>query len=264
VVDKIAAWQKKGGKIIADEHLCPALKADVVLTSFKREKKAAQDKASVLALAATLAPQLKSAGWQARFACDQPEIVLRSRRFGAATYLFAINDQREAGTYVGQHGLVLENGMPSSGTVSLTGESANVYDLNRGTQVLPVKTVDGVAAWQVDLGPCDGRLFMVLPKPLLQLKVEAPETAKAGNQVALQIEITDTTNLPVNAVVPVRVDIRDASGRSTEGTGFYGAKAGTLKVNLDIASNEDPGVWQVTVRELASRMEQTRYIRVLK
>lgn len=262
VVEKIAAWQKKGGKIIADEHLCPALKADVVIPSTKRVKNAAQDKAAVLALAVDLGAKLKAAGYVQRVAGDNPEIILRTRKFGDAAYVFAINDRREAGTYVGQHGLVLENGVPSSGTISLTGESANVYDLIRGAQVLPVRTVDGMAGWNVDLGPCDGRLYLVLPKPLMHLKVETSELAKVGNPVTLTVEITDTTNRPVNAVVPVRVEVHDASGRSTEGTGFYGAKAGMLKVTLDIASNEEPGVWSITVRELASRMEQTRYVRV--
>lgn len=264
VVDKIAAWQKKGGKIIADEFLCPGLKADIVLASRKRLKKAAEDKAAVLDLAKTLGPQLKTAGYSQRLASDNPEIILRARRAGDAAYVFAINDQREAGSYVGQHGLVLENGLPSSGSISLLGENANVYDLNRGAQVLPIRTVDGTVNWKVELGPCDGRLFMVLPRPLMQLKLEAPETAKAGNQVTLSVEITDTTSRPVNAVVPVRVDVHDASGRSVEGTGCYGAKTGVLKVALDIASNEDPGMWQITVRELASRMEQTRYVRVTK
>jgi hypothetical protein len=86
-----------------------------VIQSFKREKKAAEDKAKLLELAKTLGgfalPQ--------RANCDNPEIIVRTRKFGDATYVFVVNDHREYGSYVGQHGLVMENGLPSKGIVSL-------------------------------------------------------------------------------------------------------------------------------------------------
>jgi hypothetical protein len=66
----------------------------------------------------------------------------------------------------------------------------------------------------------------------------------------------------VKAVVPVQLTIRDASGREAEGSGYYGAADGSLSVKLDIASNETPGTWSIHVKELASGMETTRYLRV--
>ena len=260
-VEKIQAWQKKGGKIIADENLCPALKADVVLTSFKREKKAAADKAKVIDLAKSLTPQLDGIGFQPKITCDNPEIIVRTRRYGDATYVFVVNDKREAGTYVGQHGLVMENGLPSTGTITLTSDAASIYDISRSALVMP-RLADGSVSWPVELGPCDGKLFIVLPKPLLQIKLDAPETAKAGNPVKLMIEVQDTKSQAAKAVLPVRVQVRDANGKAVEGTGWYGAKDGKLVVTLDVAANDDPGVWQVDVQELATRMEVTKFIRV--
>lgn len=263
LVTKITAWQKKGGKIVADEFLCPALKADVVLPSFKRTKKAAEDKSAVLALAKTLGPQVDSLGLKDRPSCDNPEIVVRTRKYGEALYVFVVNDKREFGTYVGQHGLVMENGLPSSGRIILPTLDANVYDLTRGTLLMPQR-VDGGVSWQVDLGPCDGRIFMITPKPLMELTVTAPETAQAGNAVNVDITITDTRKLPTKAMVPVQVEVRDANGKPAEGDGFYVAKDGTLRLKLDVAANDDPGIWTVHVRELASRMEMTKYVRVAK
>jgi hypothetical protein len=257
-VARIQDWQKKGGKIVADEFLCPALKADFTLPSFKRVKKADADKAKVLAMAQTLGgfalPQ--------KAACDNPEIIVRTRKFGAATYVFVMNDKREFGTYVGQHGLVMENGLPSSGVLSLKADSANVYELT-GTQfIVPKRSADGLMSWPVDLGPCDGRIFMVLPKPLLGIKLEAPENAVAGNTAKIAVSITTTQNASAKAVVPIRVDIRDASGKSTEGSGFYAAENGTLELSLDFAPNEDPGTWEIRVKELASGMEVRKWLRV--
>ena len=263
VVDKIAAWQKKGGKIIADEFLCPGLKADLVLPSFKRVKKADADKAKVIELAQSMSPQLTSIGLIPKIVCDNPEIILRTRRYGDAIYVFAINDKREYGNYVGQHGLVMENGAPASGTITLITDAANIYDLNRSSLVLPTLG-EGKASWKVELGPCDGRLFMVVPRPVMQLKAAVPEIAKAGNAITVALEVTDTKSAPVSAVIPMQVQVRDANGKTAEGSGYYGAKDGKLTVKLDIATNDDPGTWQIDIRELASRMEVTKFVRVEK
>ncbi|WP_395750468.1 LamG-like jellyroll fold domain-containing protein [Prosthecobacter sp.] len=258
VVARIRDWQKKGGKIVADEFLCPALKADFTLPSFKRVKKADADEAKVLEMAKSVAgfalPQ--------KAMCDNPEIIVRTRKFGDATYVFVVNDKREFGSYVGQHGLVMENGMQASGVVSLKAEAANVYELT-GTQfIVPKRGDDGTVSWPVDLGPGDGRIFMVLPKPLLGLKLEVPENAVVGNKVKVAVGITSTQEAPTKAVVPVRVDIRDANGKETEGSGYYAAENGIVEIGLDLAPNEDPGVWEVRVKELASGMEARKWMRV--
>ena len=260
VVDKILAWQKKGGKIIADELLCPALKADIVVPSFKRTKKADDDKKTVLALATTLKPHLDTIGLKSKCDCDNPDIIVRTRKAGDATYVFVINDKREFGTYVGQHGMVMENGLPSSGMITLPLEG-NVCELTRGG--ITMATVnEGNTTWNVDLGPCDGRIFMITPKPLMQLNTDLPEVAKVGNPAPLTVTISDTTNQPIKAVVPVEVRITDANGKPAEGSGYYAAVNGTVKIKLDLATNDDAGTWQVRVRELATRMERTRFMRV--
>lgn len=260
VVARIAEWQKKGGKIVADEFLCPALKADFTLASFKRAKKAAEDKARVLELAKVLGglplPQ--------KAVCDNPEIIVRTRKFGDALYVFVVNDHREPGTYVGQHGLVMENGLPSRGTVGLKTETANVYELT-GTQfILPKRSQDGVLSWPVELGPCDGRIFMVTPKPLLGLKLDVPEQATAGNTAKVSLQVTTTQEAPAKAVVPVRVTIRDASGKTAEGSGHYAAENGIVELELNLAPNEDPGTWEIRARELASGMEAVKWMKVAK
>ncbi len=262
VVKRIQAWQAKGGKIIADEFLCPALKADVTVPSHKRSKKAAEAKAMLLQLAATLSPQVAALGYAPQVTADSPEVILRTRRFGDAQYLFVINDRREAGTYVGQHGLVLENGLPTSSTITLNQDNATVYDLTRGSLIVPQRATQGMVSWKVDLGPCDGRIFMILPKPLLQLTSDLPATAQRGQTAEVKVSLTSTQDAPLKAVVPLQVEVRDANGKSAEGSGFYAAKNGLLILPLAIASNDDPGTWEVRVKELASGMETTRWMTV--
>jgi hypothetical protein len=258
VVARIADWQKKGGKIVADEFLCPALKADVVIQSFKREKKAAEDKAKVLELAKAFRalPQ--------KVSCDNPEIITRVRKFGDATYVFVVNDKREYGSYVGQHGLVMENGMPSKGVVSLKAESANVYELTGLQFIVPKRGEDGAMSWPVELGPCDGKIFLVMPKPLLGIQLDVPENATLSNTAKVSARITTTQEAPTKAVIPVRVDIRNANGSAAEGSGFYAAENGIIELSLNLAPNEDPGTWEIRVKELASGMEAVKWMRVGK
>ena len=258
IVARIADWQKKGGKIVADEFLCPALKADVVIQSFKREKKAAEDKAKVLELAKAFnsLPQ--------KVSCDNPEIITRVRKFGDATYVFVVNDKREYGSYVGQHGLVMENGLPSKGVVSLKAESANVYELTGMQFIVPKRGEDGAMSWPVELGPCDGKIFLVLPKPLLGIQLDVPENATLSNTAKVSARITTTQEAPTKAVIPVRVDIRNANGSAAEGSGFYAAENGIIELSLNLAPNEDPGTWEIRVKELASGMEAVKWMRVGK
>lgn len=264
VVAHIKAWQKRGGKILADEFLCPALKADAVVPSFKRVKNALQDKQSLLELAARLAPQLKELGHVPLATADSPEAVLRVRRAGDARYLFVINDCREAGNYVGQHGLVLENGLPLRTNVTWAEEKGTIYDLTRGSQIIPQRDAEGRLTWPVHLGPGDGRIFMILPKPLLHLHATLPDTATPGHQAVLQVQISSTNpnEDPVKAVVPLKIEILDSNGVRTEGSGYHAAENGQLTLPLDIASNEEIGTWEVRVTELASRMETALWMRL--
>jgi len=259
VVKAVKAWQASGGKLIADEFLCPALKADLVLTSFKREKKADLDKAKVLALAREIGPKLVDLGHHREVDCDQPEIALRVRHAGEATYLIAINDRREFGTYVGQNHLVMENGLPASGVLTfLKNPPQHVYDLVDGTAL----TADADHRVALDLAPCDGRLLMGLPRPIAGVGLTLPEAAKIGSRVSLAVSVNDPDGKPLAAVIPVRIEIRDANGSLVEGSGYHAVENGRLSLDLDLAANEDPGVWEVTVRELASRKQARAAMRV--
>jgi hypothetical protein len=158
----------------------------------------------------------------------------------------------------------MENGMPSAGVVSLNQDAGNVYDLTRGALLVPRRSGDGGIAWPVELGPCDGKIYMITPKPLLRVNLECPETAAPGNAAAAKVTVTTTQDAPLKAVIPLSIEVRDASGKTTEGTGFYAAENGICTLDLDVAPNEDPGTWEIRVHELASGMEAVRYMRVGK
>lgn len=260
VAARINEFRKRGGVIIGDQNLAPAIKPDIVLPRFTRTRKTAEDKAAILAGAAALRKAL-DARYQRHAECSNPEIVTRVRSTGDSDYVFVLNDHREFGTYVGQHGLVMEHGLPGVGEVTIRRPDSHVYNLltNHKVETTPR---GAETAWSLELGPCDGSVFLVTPQPISQLNITAPDTAPRGRNIETVITIADAAGQPIPAVIPLQVNIFDPNGRKGEYSGHYGAPQGVLKLQLDIAANDTPGVWQIRVRDLASGRTSTRFVRI--
>jgi len=260
VAAKVKAFQKRGGLVVGDERLCPAIKADITLQSYARTRKAGEDRAALLAKAAELRQALDRK-YRRHSDSENPDVVTRCRAYGKADYLFAVNDRREFGDYVGQHGLVMENGLPSETTLSLGRKKGHVYDLVAGRE-LEATTRRGRLMIRRDFGPCEGAVLMVTEEAIGGVTIETAAEAKPGTPAVCRIAVVDDDGDPLSAVVPVSVQILDPAGSESEWSGYYGAKDGRLDVTLDIAKNDRAGLWQVRVQELAARHEATAYFRV--
>ncbi len=247
---RIKAFQAKGGIIVGDDRLAPAIKPDIVLQPTKRTGRNDVDKAAIQAVAAELRKQLDSR-YARKLDSSNPEVIPYLRHSGAADYVFLVNDHREYGQYVGQHGLVMENGLPSQAVVSLNRPAGVVYDRVNGCQV-PARQEKGKLRIDVALGPCDGRLYMVLPRAIERVKLQSPASTSRGGDAKVTIEVVDAEGRPIEATVPLKVDIRDAEGRLAEFSGFHRAVNGRLELTLHIAANDPMGTWQLEARELAS------------
>jgi hypothetical protein len=257
---RIEQFQQRGGVVIGDENLAPAIKPDILIPKVKRTKKGDVDKVTLLANAAALRTAL-DARYVRHAESSNPEIVARCREAGASEYVFVVNDHREFGTYIGQHGLVMENGLPSQGQLTLRRPEGRVYDLTTSREIKTTSEA-GRLQWPVDLGPCEGRIYLVTPKAIDRIEVKSPGAAKQGSRCHLSVRVCDPDGQPISAVVPVHLQISDPAGRTAEFSGYYGAKDGQIEVPIDIASNDASGVWEVRARELASGLEATAYLRV--
>ena len=275
VAAEIRKFQMRGGLVIGDPNLAPGIQADLTIPKFTRQKQAAADKATILQNAATLHQQL--AGRYTRTVeSSHPELVTHLRSAGSSDYLFVINDQREAGNYVGQHGLVLEVGLPSQGTIRYRPTLASspsrpdsptqaasryVYDL---VEQRPVATQSDSTsiAWPITVGPCDGRLFLLTDRPIAGVQIDAAETTLLGQPVAIKVTVTDPSQQAIDAVIPLHVEIADPHGRPAEFAGYYGAVQGRLTLTITPAQNDSPGLWSIRVKELASGQVATHYLRV--
>ena len=260
MAERIKAFQAKGGLIVGDDRLTPAIKPDIVLQPTRRTGRNDVDKAAILGVAAEIRKQLDP-----RYArtvdSSNPEVIPYLRRHGPTDYVFLVNDRREYGQYVGQHGLVMENGLPSEAVVSINRPAGFVYDLVAGRAV-PARVEKERLLIDAALGPCDGRVYMIAPRAIDRVKIQAPETAARGTAAKLLIEVADAEGKPIEATVPVKVEVRDSEGRLAEFSGFQRAVDGRLEITLDIAPNDPMGVWQIEARELASGRTAARSMRV--
>ncbi len=260
MVAVIKKFQARGGLVVGDENTTPAVKPDIVLKSYTRVGLADKDKAALLALAAELRGKL-DAKYSRRVDSSNPNVIPYRRQFKDTDYVFVVNDNREFGQYVGHHGLVMENGLPSEASLSVRRGGSCVYDLVEH-QAVASKEKDGTTSFDVALGPCDGRLFMVCDRPIDAVKITAPKSTSRGNQLRCEGTVVDTDGKPLQAVVPMEIAIRDPAGHKTEFSGYWAAIDGRATIDLDIAPNDPFGTWQIEARELASGKTARQYFRV--
>lgn len=260
VVARILDFQKRGGIIIGDPNLTPAIAPDIVMPKFVRTKRTSEDQAEILKNAAKLREELAER-YLSYAECSTPEIVTRTRSSGASDYVFVVNDRREFGTYVGQHGLVMENGLPSEGSLTVRRDSGHVYDLLTRRPV--TARGDGESlTWPVHLGPCGGKVFLVTPQPIADIVFEGDDRVGRDESLQITVDIVDPMGERIPAVIPLEIQITDPAGRPAEWSGFYGAAEGRLPLRLDIGANDRLGLWRIRVRELASGHSKSFYFRV--
>jgi hypothetical protein len=260
VARAVADFQNKGGILVADEQLAPALKADIVIPSSTRSGKAAEDKAGLQAKAAALRRGLDPV-YRRYGDSSNPDVIVRFRRYGNTDYLFAINDKRTFGDYVGHHGKVMEKGLPNSADLSVNRRQGYVYDLVHHEPVA-AQAAAGELKFQASLGPGDGRVFMITDRKISEVQIKAPAKAQLGGQFTIQCAVTDDAGEPLDAVVPVHLEIIDPGTRSAEFSGYYGAKDGQFTVAVDLSRNDLAGQWTVRAKELASGLTHEHRITV--
>lgn len=260
VVTIIKGFQARGGILVSDESLCPALNADIVLPQIERKPKADEDRRSLIEGSVLLRKQL-DAFYKRHVDSSSPDIITRVRSFLGADYVFAVNDARKYGDYVGMYGKVMEDGVDADATLTIARKNGVVYDLMKCKQ-LPVRADGNSLSIHRDFGPCEGTVFLVTERAIETVAIIIPPLAKIGKTVALGIEVRDTSGHPVDAVVPLHMVVRTQDGNATDWCGYHAAVKGTLAVPLSIPGNEPKGVWRIEVTELASGKKADAALRI--
>ncbi len=251
VYDEIKAFQARGGIIVSDERLCPALVPDIIIPIFKREpEQAKENKEALQAISKKLREQL-APFYHAPFKTSNEDLVARLRKFNSSDYLFVINDKRTYGNYVGQYRKVMEDGLPNEGTVTLARKQGVVYDLTTSKQVNATIGNDGIS-FETALGPGDGKLYLVTASPIAKVTAKVPQKASRGTDFNVTLNVVGGNGRNMDAVIPLAVTIKDPSGNVAEFSGYHAAVDGKLTLTLNVAPNDMSGVWTLEAKELAS------------
>lgn len=248
VASRVNAWQAKGGVIVGDELLAPGITPDVLMPQLQDN-----DKDAIIAASQMLRQEL-GAVCQPLAEADTADAVLRVRSYGSSDYLFALNDKRTYGDYVGQYRKVMEQGLPLRAQVRVNRPRGTVYDL-LSSQAVTVTAADGSLSFPVAFGPGQGRLFLIVERPLARVQVAAPAEVSRGQSGTIEIVVLDNAGQPIDAVVPLQVQGNGPDGQPLEVVGWYAAVGGKLSLPVDVARNDAPGTWKVQVRELASGLQ---------
>lgn len=277
VIKEIRAFQSRGGILLGDEKLTAQLTPDikVPLVSFApppasdlvagmeeyeranketdRQRGTRMAKALMVSQAEDLRKRLLPK-YKPLSDSSSPEIVVFNRKYRDTEYVFAVNDCRTFGDYVGQWGRQMEKGLPFSGWVSLNNAAERVgavYELSRGEKI-PFERVGNDVRVKVDYQTTDGRMFVFLPRPIASVKVAATDSVECGGVIEAEFRITDSSGALVDALLPVEMRVYDSAGRELDGARYTCAVGGIAKISLVTNLDDAPGDYRVVCRDRAS------------
>lgn len=250
IFNAIQEFQLHGGIIVSDNSLVPGIMPDILIDEVKRSSvDPAGTKRKLQAVGADLRKQLSP---YFRSSCEgnNPDIIPRLRSWKKSDYLFTINDKRTFGDYVGQWGIIMEKGLPTEGEITVNREAGAVYDLILNREVEFRSTGDNCII-PVNLEAGGGGLFLITERPFGKITVNHTTKATLGRTFKVDVKITDNTGKISEALVPVEVNLLNTENEIMPGSGYFCAEDGSIKIDLTPSLNEMPGIWQVTVKNLA-------------
>ena len=177
-----------------------------------------------------------------------------NRRWHSTPYLFAVNDARAFGDYVGQWGRVMEKGVPTEGWISINDTErkiAAVYELSKGEKK-SFSRDGGKVKVPVAFDTNDGRMFVFLPSHIASVKVDAPSAVARGDVVEVTMTVLDEKGNVVPALLPVELRLYDAAGREIDGGGYACAEGGVAKVSFITNVDDDGGAFRLVCKDRAS------------
>ena len=286
LVEEIRRFQRRGGILLGDDLMVSALTPDVKVpvVSFApppkidhiegleelekanketdRQKGTRMAKAQMVAQAEQLRRSI-AGRYEPASDSSSSEIVVYNRRGRGADYLFAVNDRRTFGDYVGQWGRVMERGLPFSGSVVLRGAADRVgavYELSRG-ECVPFRREGGDVCVDVAYKTCDGRMFVFLPRRIASVRAVATDKVAAGGAIEAEFRVMDESGALVDALLPVELRVYDGAGRELDGAGYACADGGVAKARVLTNLDDASGDYRVVCRDRASGLETAVVVR---
>ena len=246
----IRKFQQKGGIIVADRFLVPALTPDITIAEYNRSHKPRTDKEVLQKAGSQLLKDLQPY-FTPYTSSSSPDLLAWVRSSNEGDYLFAVNDKRTFGDYWGMYGKVMERSLPNKGQISLRRQAGAVYDLLARREV-PFTSADGKTAIPLEFKDTTGKMFLVLPEALEKVVLKAPAQARRGETVTVSCAAFYRSGKKVSASLPLRFDVIDSCGQTTDDSTWHAAENGTVSATVALPLNAAPGRWKLKFTNLVS------------
>ncbi len=285
VIERIRAFQARGGILVGDGEMLTALKPDILapIVSFKapplsdhtedveameaakgvdagRRAGTVRAKAAMLRQAQDLRAALASRYVPATDS-SSPELIVYGRRWKNVDYVIAINDHRTFGDYVGPWGLTMERGLPFKGMVTHADPARAiqaVYELSRGGEIPFTRLANDSVQVPLDYETNDGRMLLFARRRIASLSMQMPNEVHRGASFEIELRVLDGQGQPVDALLPVDIRVRDSAGRELDGCGAACAVGGSCRMKVQTNLDDAPGGYRIVCRDLASGFSVSR------
>jgi hypothetical protein len=290
--DEILKFVGRGGLVVADQYLGPAIPRAVQLpfdfsyrlkvnadaiesgVSYSQWDDHLDPKAAPLVKAPgvtaaddqkimeSYARQLTAAlGSRVRpaVAVDSPKALVNVLECNGARYLVLVNDNRAYGARTGKYRAILEKLLPQTVTVTLGDCSGPLYayDLIE-RKALAVHRSGNACTFQVGLAELGGKLVALYPVRPARVEISLPHVVPRGGECPAVVSFADEGGKALPGLQPLRLTVTDAAGQPTEYSGYYCAENGKLPLTLAPALNDQAGSWKLTAEDLTTGLTTQR------
>lgn len=185
--------------------------------------------------------------------CSTPTVSLNVLENEGVQYIFVINDKREYDDRFGPYKAILGKTVEQTVTLSLDqpdAEDIALYDL-LANKTLPYRREGHKILFDVELDQHGGKMIAVHKTPFDHLSIQMqPVIRHRGIPHKITILVQDENAHLLAGAHPLKVTITDPDGNPSEFTDYYAAENGILSIDLIPAVNDRAGLWNIEVKEL--------------
>lgn len=251
VLAKLRAFRENGGILLGDEFTCPALLTDGEMEVFTNpaNRSIVQKMEDMRRIGKEIRQKLAALGCIPYAGSDNADIFTFVRSSREVDYLFAVNDKRTFGDYVGMYGLCMDKALPNSGKVFLRRKAGAVYELVSRKKV-PFSIRNKQTYIQAQFKGNGGQVFLLLPEEISSVKIATEKKqAVPGEKVTLEGSVYYKSGKVIKGMLPVTIEVRDPAGKLTGDSTRSTIENGMFRKEVILPLNGAKGLWRVTFRE---------------
>ncbi len=265
IVDGLKTFAAKGGSVIANEPVSPALtptkttRFDFTPLTLQDGRVAGKGEPFTTAEASRslmegyskeLAPLV--AAYAGEATASSPRVLTNTLHGGAVHYHFAINDDRAYGPEFGHHELFFELGVRQKAHLALRRPSGTLFYDILSQRRLEGEWKEGRFHCELFLSAGDGRIIASLPEAPAAPKIDGPTTLQRGQKADYTVSMHGASGQRLDGVIPLKIVVLDGSGMETSATHYGNTVGGEASFSVTAALNDAPGTWKIVVKELIS------------